>query len=81
MYDQVRYELQQAPRVHGTSQLRLRQEQLQLQTRPGVQVRGEKGKPNLDSTVWKFTNFSATQILREIKVGKLAVLEIAILTI
>ena len=30
---------------------------------------------------WKFTNFSATQILREINVGKLAVLEIAILTI
>ena len=34
-----------------------------------------------DTTVWKFTNLSATQILREINVGKLAVLEIAILTI
>ena len=33
MYDQVRYGLQQAPRVPGASELRLRQEQLQLQTK------------------------------------------------
>ena len=31
--------------------------------------------------VWKFTNFSATQIFREMIVGQLAVLRIAILTI
>ena len=31
--------------------------------------------------VWKLANFPATQILREINVGKSAVLEIAILTI
>ena len=48
MYDQVRYGLQQAPRVPGAPELRLRQEQLQLQTRPGVQVRSEKGKHNLE---------------------------------
>ena len=48
MYDQVRYGLQQASRVPGAPKLRLRQEQLQLQTRPGVQVRSEKGKHNLE---------------------------------
>ena len=47
MYDQVRHGLQQASRVPGAPKLRLRQEQLQLQTRPGVQIRGEKGKHNL----------------------------------
>ena len=48
MYDQVRHGLQQASRVPGAPKLRLRQEQLQLQTRPGVQVRSEKGKHNLE---------------------------------
>ena len=36
--------------------------------------------PTLRLTVWKFENFSVTQILREVKVGESRVAKFAILT-
>ena len=38
-------------------------------------------KPGMSHTEWEFTNFSATQILREINVSKFRVSKTAILTI
>jgi len=39
------------------------------------------GQPNGEYTMWKFQDFSATQILREIKFGHFEALKTAILTI